>query len=134
MNNKKGRVTRKRCVRKCKKQTSRKLHGSRRYGGGRTPASKSARPRNWVRSTISKPEWKKYLESEQLQRLLEEEKIKEREKKGPHREFWTPNYTWEKKTPTTSDDQYGYKWDVRADAGSAAGSSSDAATGNDKTP
>lgn len=34
MNNKKGRVTRKRCVRKCKKRTSRKLHGSRRYGGG----------------------------------------------------------------------------------------------------
>ena len=34
MNNKKGRVTRKRCVRKCKKRTSRKLRGSRRYGGG----------------------------------------------------------------------------------------------------
>ena len=35
MNSKKRRVTRKRCVRKCKKQTSRKLRGSRRYGGGR---------------------------------------------------------------------------------------------------
>lgn len=34
MNNKKGRVTRKRCVRKCKKRTSRKLRGSRHYGGG----------------------------------------------------------------------------------------------------
>jgi hypothetical protein len=34
MNSKKRRVTRKRCVRKCKKRTSRKLRGSRRYGGG----------------------------------------------------------------------------------------------------
>ena len=65
MNNKKGRATRKRCVRKCKKRTSRKLHGSRRYGGGmkggshsvkriKTNYVKSLNPNNPIRSTISK--------------------------------------------------------------------------------
>ena len=141
MNNKKGRATRKRCVRKCKKRTSRKLRGSRHYGGGRTPASESERSRNSVRSTISKrrpdsatPDWIKNLEREQVLRRVAEEERKEREKKGPHWGYWTPNYSWETKPPTTSDDPYGYKWAARADAGSAAGSSSDAATGNDKTP
>ena len=67
MNSKKRRVTRKRCVRKCKKRTSRKLHGSRRYRGGmkgdlmftspsatQTHYVKSTNPDNPVRSTISK--------------------------------------------------------------------------------
>jgi hypothetical protein len=67
MNIKKGRATRKRCARKCKKRTSRKLRGSRRYGGGmkdnimytspsatRTRYVKSINPNNPVRSTISK--------------------------------------------------------------------------------
>ena len=67
MNSKKGRVTRKRCVRKCKKRTSRKFRGSRRYRGGmkgyimsaspsatQTRYVKSTNPDNRVRSTISK--------------------------------------------------------------------------------
>ena len=65
MNSKKRRVTRKRCVRKCKKQTSRKLRGSRRYRGGMKGGSSSVprintryvnstNPYNPVRSTISK--------------------------------------------------------------------------------
>ena len=109
MNSKKRRVTRKRCVRKCKKRTSRKLRGSRRYGGGRTPASESERSMNSVRSTISKrrpdsatTDWIKNLEREQVLRRVAEEERKERALTGPHWGVWTPNYSWETKPPTTS--------------------------------
>jgi hypothetical protein len=193
MNNKKGRATRKRCVRKCKKRTSRKLRGSRRYGGGKSthkpdPAKPnwidslgleqelrrvaeekrkkranfgsnlgvwrpnyplktnpptttiSERPRNSVRSTISKrrpdpatPNWIDSLDLHQELRLVAEKERKNREKEGPHWGEWRPNYSWETNLPTTTinDD---HSPSSRADAGSAAGSSSDAATGNDKTP
>jgi hypothetical protein len=188
MNNKKGRATRKRCVRKCKKRTSRKLHGSRHYGGGKSTHKRnwidaldleqelrrvaeekrkkranfgyklgewrpnylwetkpptttiSERPRNSVRSTISKrrpdpatPNWRDSLDLEQELRRVAEKERKNREKEGPHWGEWRPNYSWETKPPTTTinDD---HSPSSRADAGSAAGSSSDAATGNDKTP
>ena len=53
MNSKKRRVTRKRCVRKCKKRTSRKLRGSRHYGGGRTPSMPPSNEReNHIREQI----------------------------------------------------------------------------------
>jgi len=56
MNIKKGRATRKRCARKCKKRTSRKLRGSRRYGGGKPSAATPSYSRDRsVTSSIIKP-------------------------------------------------------------------------------
>ena len=92
MNSKKRRVTRKRCVRKCKKRTSRKLRGSRRYGGGPQPHIRPS-PSSSLSSSSNNPK-KSLLENHiQNQIILFTESILKLPKGDPIRTYMEEQIT-----------------------------------------